>query len=113
MEPKSGHSVVIDLDDYVNSTEEEWMNCTLTGVNDCLVRLGIFLGEFHWHHHDSEDEFFYVVSGKLLLDVEDETFELTPRQGYTVPKGVRHRTRAKEKTVVLMIEGDTVKPRGD
>ncbi len=113
MEPKSGHSVVIDLDDHVSSTEEEWMNYTLTPVNDCLVRLGIFLGEFHWHHHDLEDEFFYVVSGKLLLDVEDETFELTPRQGYTVPKGVRHRTRAKEKTVVLMIEGDTVKPRGD
>ena len=92
---------------------EDWINFTLTRVNDSLVRMGIFLGEFHWHHHDEEDEFFYVVSGLLLLDVEDKTYELGPRQGFTVPKGVEHRTRAQEKTVVLMVEGDTVKPRGD
>jgi mannose-6-phosphate isomerase-like protein (cupin superfamily) len=75
--------------------------------------MGIFQGEFHWHHHDMEDEFFYVVSGKLLLDLKNETVELTPGQGYTVPRGVIHRTRAIEKTVVLMVEGNTVDPKGD
>jgi len=104
---------IIDIDDYVEQTEEKWINYTLTGVNDSLVRLGIFEGEFHWHHHDREDEFFYVVTGKLLLDLGDRTMELLPNQGFTVPKGVEHRTRALEKTVVIMVEGDTVAPRGD
>ena len=82
-------------------------------MNDSLVRLGIFEGEFHWHHHDNEDEFFYVISGKLLLDLPDGTIELDQNQAYTVPEGVEHRTRAEEKTVVLMVETGTVNPKGD
>ncbi len=104
---------IIDINDYVERTEEKWINYTLTGVNDSLVRLGIFEGEFHWHHHDMEDEFFYVITGKLLLDLENRTIELMPNQGFTIPKGVEHRTRAREKTVVIMVEGDTVVPRGN
>jgi mannose-6-phosphate isomerase-like protein (cupin superfamily) len=82
-------------------------------VNDCVVRLGIVKGEFHWHKHDREDEFFYVVEGRLFLDLEDRTVELTPRQGFMVPREVVHRTRAPERTVMLMIEGSTVTPTGD
>jgi len=108
-----GHLQVIDIDEMVNSTSEKWINFNMAEVNDSIIRLGIFDGEFHWHKHDLEDEFFYVISGRLLLDVEDKTYELTPRQAYTVPKGVRHRTRADEKTVVIMVEGNTVKPAGD
>jgi mannose-6-phosphate isomerase-like protein (cupin superfamily) len=92
---------------------EPWFNQTLTRVNDCVVRLGILHGEFHWHKHDKEDEFFYVVEGRLLIDLEGRTVELTPQQGFTVPTGVVHRTRAPERTVVLMIEGATVTPTGD
>jgi mannose-6-phosphate isomerase-like protein (cupin superfamily) len=113
MELKNGPSAVIDINGYVERTNEKWMNYTLCKVNDSLVRLGIFEGEFHWHHHDKEDEFFYVISGKLLLDLKNETFELAPNQGITVPRGVEHRTRALEKTVVIMVEGDTVNPKGD
>lgn len=113
MELRSGHMEIIDINDYVERTEEKWINYTLTGVNDSLVRLGIFEGEFHWHHHDMEDEFFYVITGKLLLDLENRTIELMPNQGFTIPKGVEHRTRAREKTVVIMVEGDTVVPRGN
>jgi len=108
-----GHMTVMDIHDIVSRTEERWINYTLASVNDSLIRLGIFEGEFHWHHHDREDEFFYVVSGRLLLDLEDGTIELEPGQGYTVSRGIEHRTRAEERTVVLMVEGDTVKPRGD
>jgi len=104
---------IIDIDGIVEQTEEKWINYTLSKVNESLIRLGIFEGEFHWHHHDREDEFFYVISGKLLLDVEDNTIELLPNQGFTVPRGVEHRTRAEEKTVVIMVEGDTVEPKGD
>ncbi len=104
---------VFDVNKIVDETPEKWINFTLTKVNDSLVRLGIFEGEFHWHKHDKEDELFYVLEGLLLLDVEDETLELKPGQGYTVAKGVMHRTRAEIKTVVLMVEGDTVEPKGD
>ena len=83
-------------------------------MNDSVVRLGILQGEYHWHKHDIEDEFFFTLSGKLLLDIEkDETIELKPHQGYVVPKGVVHKTRAPEKTVVLMIETAGIIPTGD
>lgn len=104
---------VIDIDSMVERTREKWTNFSFSEVNDCLVRMGIFEGEFHWHHHDREDEFFLVLSGRLLLDLPEGTVELLPHQGFTVPRGVEHRTRAEERTVVLMVEGNTVKPRGD
>lgn len=114
MGKKLGQLEIIDVTKLVLAVKEKWHNSNLSQVNDSLVRLGVFEGEFHWHKHDHEDEFFFVVSGKLLLDIKDSgTVELLPHQGYTVPMGVVHRTRAKEKTVVLMIENDTVRPRGD
>lgn len=90
-----------------------WWNQTLTQVNDAVVRVGVFLGEFHWHKHDREDEFFFVLEGQLLLDLEGRTVELAPGQGITVPRGVMHRTRARERTVVLMVEPATVVATGD
>jgi len=104
---------VIDLPALVRACTEPWYNQTLCRVNDCVVRLGIFLGEFHWHKHDDEDEFFHVVSGRLAVDLEGRTVELEPGQGLTVPRGVLHRTRAGERTVVLMVEGAGVEPTGD
>jgi len=112
MEDK-GHSAVIDVSDILAEQVEKWTNVDLTQVNDAIVRLGLFEGEFHWHKHDLEDELFFVLEGKLLLDLPGETKELTPWQGYTVPRGVLHRTRAKERTVVLMVEQAGVKPGGD
>lgn len=72
-------------------------------------------GEFHWHKHDEEDEYFYVVDGLFLIDLqeEDRTVELAPKQGFMVPRGVVHRTRVPERTVILMIEGAGVIPTGD
>ena len=70
-------------------------------------------GEFHWHKHDLEDEFFFVLEGRLWLDLEGRSVELTPQQGFVVPKGVVHRTRALERTVVLMVEAGTVTAVGD
>ena len=60
---------------------QRWWNQTLCRVNDCVARIGVFEGEFHWHKHDREDEFFYVIEGRLLLDLEGRTVELAPRQG--------------------------------
>ncbi len=113
LDTKFGVSQLIDIPGVVAACKEKWFNQTLCHVNDSVVRLGILEGEFHWHKHDKEDEFFLVLEGKLLIDLEGETVELGPHQGYTVPKGVLHCTRAPKKTVVLMIEKNSVKPTGD
>src|SRR5215813_2166365 len=90
-----------------------WFNQTLCRVNDCVVRLGVVEGEFHWHKHDNEDEFFYVVEGRWIIELEGRTVELLPGQGYTVPKGVMHNPQAPQRTVLLMFEGSGVIPTGD
>jgi mannose-6-phosphate isomerase-like protein (cupin superfamily) len=104
---------LVDLKPLVDAATDPWYNQTLCRVNDCVVRLGVVQGEFHWHKHDEEDEFFYVVDGHFIIDLEERTVELAPRQGFTVPRGVMHRPRAPQKTVILMIEGAGVKPTGD
>ena len=104
---------VVDVPAIVAECAEKWFNQTLTRVNDSVVRLGIVQGEFHWHKHDREDEFFFVLEGRLFVDLQDRTIELGPGQGVTVPKSVMHRPRAPQKTVMLVLENYTVKPTGD
>jgi mannose-6-phosphate isomerase-like protein (cupin superfamily) len=105
---------VIDIPEIVSTVRDRWYNQTLCQVNDSVVRLGVIQGEYHWHKHDDLDEFFYVVDGELLIDLEGEqTVALQPQQGYVVPKGVVHRTRAPKKTVMLMVEGAGIVPTGD
>lgn len=104
---------VVDIQQLVDACTHPWYNQTLCRVNDSVVRLGVLQGEYHWHKHDTEDEFFYVVEGRFLIDLEERTVELGPRQGFVVPKGVVHRTRAPERTVVLMVEGAGIVPTGD
>lgn len=103
----------IDIDELQRAAPPPWFNQSLCRINDCVVRLGVIHGEFHWHKHDAEDEFFYVVSGRLLIDLESRTIELGSQQGLAVPHGVAHRTRAPERTVILMFEGASVVPTGD
>ena len=110
---KFGFLNLIDVEKIRDGVTEDWFNQTLCQVNDCVVRLGVVKGEFHWHHHDKEDEFFYVLSGKLFIDLEDRTVELGPNQGFTIPHGVKHNTRAPERTTMLMFEGAGVEPTGD
>jgi mannose-6-phosphate isomerase-like protein (cupin superfamily) len=104
---------VIDLPLIVDAVRDRWFNQTLCKVNDSVVRLGVMQGEYHWHKHDDLDEFFYVVDGEFLIDLEERTIALQPQQGFVVPKGVVHRTRAPEKTVILMVEGAGIVPTGD
>ena len=105
---------LIDIQTLVDQCTDQWYNQTLCQVNDSVVRLGILHGEYHWHKHDKEDEFFFTLDGKLIVDFENnESVELRSQQGYVVPKGVVHRTRAPEKTVVLMIETAGIVPTGD
>lgn len=104
---------VVDVPALVAACTDEWYNQTLTRVNDTVVRLGVLRGEYHWHKHDEEDEFFFLVDGRFIVDLEDRSVELAPRQGITIPRGVVHRTRAPERSIVLMMEGAGVVPTGD
>ena len=114
MDDKYGQLNLIDIPAEVAANTKEWFNQTLTTVNDSVVRLGVLHGEFHWHKHDGDDEFFLVLDGTLFIDVEGrETVALGPQQGYTVPRGVVHRTRAPERAVIVMVERNGVVPTGD
>jgi mannose-6-phosphate isomerase-like protein (cupin superfamily) len=104
---------VVDVPFLVSSCTDQWYNQTLTKVNDSVIRLGIMQGEYHWHKHDDDDEFFFVLEGSFFIDLEEESIELQPQQGLVVPKGVIHRTRAPKKAVVLMVETAEITPTGD
>jgi len=104
---------LVDVTALVAACTDRWYNQTLCRVNDSVVRLGVVEGEYHWHKHDDLDEFFYLVEGRFFVDLEDRSVELAPRQGFVVPKGVVHRTRAPERAVILMVEGAGITPTGD
>ena len=117
---KFKHLELIDIPQMVKEVKDKWFNQTLTEVNNSVVRVGIVEGEYHWHKHENEDEFFFVLEGKLFVDLresvhsgEDRTIELNPGQGVTVSKNVMHRTRAPQKTVMLMVENKGIIPTGD
>jgi mannose-6-phosphate isomerase-like protein (cupin superfamily) len=110
---KHGPLELVDAGALARACTEKWWNQSLCRVNDCVVRLGVFEGEFHFHKHDREDELFYVLEGRLIVDFEDRCMQLFPQQGVVVPRGAVHRTRAPSRTVVLMMEAATVTPTGD
>ena len=104
---------VIQEKELADTCKFRWYNQTLCQVNGSVVRLGVIEGEYHWHQHVDDDEFFYVVEGQLLIDLEGRTVELGPRQGMVVPKGTMHRTRAPQRTVMLMVENAGIIPTGN
>jgi mannose-6-phosphate isomerase-like protein (cupin superfamily) len=103
----------IDVNELVAAVSHPWYNQTLCKVNDSVVRLGVMQGEYHWHRHDRDDEFFFVLDGLFVIDLEDRSVELGPRQGFTVPRGVVHRTRAPVRSTILMVETAAIVPTGD
>ena len=103
----------IDVPALVRACTDRWYNQTLCQVNASVVRLGVMQGEYHWHKHDTDDEFFFVLDGHFIIDLEDRSVILQPREGFVVPKGVMHRTRAPEKAVILMVETAAIVPTGD
>jgi mannose-6-phosphate isomerase-like protein (cupin superfamily) len=104
---------LIDEKAIADACEYKWFNQTLCQVNGSVVRMAVIEGEYHWHKHDDDDEFFYVVEGQLLIDLEGRTVELGPRQGFVVPRTVLHRTRAPQRTVILMVENAGIIPTGN
>jgi cupin superfamily acireductone dioxygenase involved in methionine salvage len=104
---------VVDIQPLIDTCEFQWYNQTLCKVNGSVVRLGVVQGEYHWHKHDEDDEFFYCVEGRFIIDLAERSVTLEPRQGFVVPKGVVHRTRAPERCVILMVENAGIVPTGN
>ena len=104
---------LINIPQIIATSDKKWQNLSLCTVNDSIVRLAVIEGEFHWHKHEKEDEFFFVIEGTLLIDLEERTVELKQHQGFTVPKGEMHRTRALTRTSLLVFEQSATQPIGD
>jgi len=104
---------VVDVPQLVEACTDRWYNQTLCQVNGSVARLGVLQGEYHWHQHHDEDEFFFVLDGKFFVDLRDRSVELSRWQGFVVPKGVVHRTRAPERAIILMVETAAIVPTGD
>jgi mannose-6-phosphate isomerase-like protein (cupin superfamily) len=103
---------VIEEKALADVCRSRWYNQSLCEVNQSVIRLGVVQGEYHWHKHDNDNEFFYVVEGQFLVELEDRTVQLSARQGFVVPKGIAHRTQALERTVILMVENAGIVPTG-
>jgi len=112
LEPRFGGLELIDIPALAGTVHDPWYNETLCRVNDAVVRLGVVKGEYHWHQHAAEDEFFYVVEGELIIELDDRRIPLRPGQAFTVPKGIRHRPVAPQRTIVLMVEPAGIQPTG-
>ena len=104
---------VVDVPGLIARCKDRWYNQTLCAVNDSVIRLGVLQGEYHWHKHDNDDEFFFVLEGHFFVDLETHSVELKPLEGFVVPKGVVHRTRAPQRAVILMAETRAIVPTGD
>jgi mannose-6-phosphate isomerase-like protein (cupin superfamily) len=110
---KFGPLSVVDVPGLVTACKERWYNQTLCKVNDSVIRLGVMQGEYHWHKHENDDEFFFVLEGHFIIDLEDRSVDLKPLEGFVVPRGVVHRTRAPQRAVILMAETAAIVPTGD
>jgi Cupin domain len=104
---------VVDVPALIAACKDRWYNQTLCKVNDSVIRLGVMQGEYHWHRHERDDEFFFVLQGRFIIDLEGRSVNLGPFEGFVVPKGLLHRTRAPERAVILMAETSAIIPTGD
>jgi mannose-6-phosphate isomerase-like protein (cupin superfamily) len=113
MQPVYDALTKISIDDAKRLSDHPWFNRTLCTVNATAVRIGVFKGEFHWHAHENEDEFFFVLEGSLSIEIEGrDAIHLEPFEGVVVPKGVRHCPKAPRGATVLMVEQNTIVPTG-
>jgi quercetin dioxygenase-like cupin family protein len=102
------------LEQHIGKISEPWSPVTLARVNDQVVRLALFKGEYHWHRHTDEDELFYVCRGNIVIQLRDQPdIELREGEMAVVPKGVEHCPKAEDSAHVLMFEPASLQSRGD
>lgn len=104
---------VVNLAEKLTAFDTHWDPHVVADYNDNDVMVVKFAGEFPFHDHPDTDDFFLVLEGEVLLDVEAETHRLGPGDLFVVPKGIRHRPRAEREAKVLLIEPKGVPNTGD
>jgi mannose-6-phosphate isomerase-like protein (cupin superfamily) len=103
----------VDLEQKLSLFDEPWQPKIVAELNDAYVKVVKLEGEFVWHHHDDEDELFWVVSGRLRMELRDGAVVLEPGELLVVPKGVEHRPVAEGETHVVLIEPKTTLNTGN
>jgi mannose-6-phosphate isomerase-like protein (cupin superfamily) len=108
------HVTAIDLEQRATEIEELWSPIEVAQVNDQVVRLAKIQGEYHWHKHTNEDELFYVLKGRMVLQLKDQP-DIALAQGEiaVVPKGMEHCPRSQGVTYILVFEPQVLVSRGD
>lgn len=95
---------VVNLAEKLSLFSEYWSPKIVGEVNDAYVKLVKFKGEFVWHHHESEDELFLVLKGRLLIKTKEKDLWLEPGEFVVIPKGVEHMPVANEEVHVVLLE---------
>jgi mannose-6-phosphate isomerase-like protein (cupin superfamily) len=106
---------IINLEDKIKEIGgKSWAPVEVARINDQVVRMALLEGEYHWHKHKNEDELFYVIKGKIIIQLKDEpNITLSEGQMAVVPKGVEHCPKSLEPSYVLMFEPFVLKSKGD
>lgn len=94
----------VNLADKLNTFSDYWSPKILGELNSQLVKVAKFKGEFVMHHHDHEDELFYVIAGELFIELKDKTLHLNAGEFVIIPKGVEHKPYAPEEVHVMLFE---------
>lgn len=106
---------IIKLEDKIKEIGgKSWSPVEVARINDQVIRMALLEGEYHWHKHKNEDELFYVIKGKIVIQLKDESnITLSEGQMAVVPKGVEHWPKSLQPSYVLMFEPFVLKSKGD
>jgi mannose-6-phosphate isomerase-like protein (cupin superfamily) len=94
----------VNLEEKFGTFSEAWQPRIVAELNGQHVKIARLLGEFVWHHHEEEDELFYVLAGTLRMQYRDREVVLGPGELCVVPRGVEHRPVAEAEVKVLLFE---------
>jgi mannose-6-phosphate isomerase-like protein (cupin superfamily) len=103
----------VNLSEKLNTFDEYWKPKIVGALNGQHVKLAKLKGEFVWHHHDVEDELFYVIKGQLLIKLRDKDVTLNEGEFFIVPHGVEHKPVADNEVHILLFEPDTTLNTGN
>jgi mannose-6-phosphate isomerase-like protein (cupin superfamily) len=103
----------VSIKELIKQVREPWQPKDVAYINDAALRVAKIKGAYDWHTHRFEDEFFFVVKGKIFIDTEDGTVELRENEGCLIKRGKRHRSRAEKPAWILLIEPIKTKTKGE
>lgn len=103
----------VNINQKLSLFDEYWSPKIVGELNGQYVKLAKFKGEFIWHKHDNEDEMFYVIKGKFIIELRDQIIELNEGEFFIVSKGIEHRPLAEKEVSVLLFEPKTTLNTGN